>query len=519
MGKLSILDCTLRDGGYVNNWRFGKKNIPQIARRLCEASLDYVECGFLSETKEHTDEQSVFSTVADADKTFCDCSHSVALMINCGEYSPDHIPQYNGGKTSILRIAFHKHQIEEAQMLSISLKEKGYTVFFQPMVTTGYSDRELLSLIEWANENNPEAVYIVDSFGTMRKSDVLRMFYLIDNNLAPSIKIGFHSHNNLQLSFSNAQELIRMNSKRDIIIDSSVLGMGRGAGNLCTELLTQYINENIENKYDLIPILEIMDEYILPVYSHKPWGYSASYYIAAVNECHPNYATYLMDKQTLCIRDIHVIIKRIPVAKKQLYNESLIADLYSRYQQHNVDDHLVLERLQQLCRDRNILILAPGRSLITYETTIKNYIRTNNPIVFSINHIPDRFPYDIVFISNLKRFKCIDDAVEKLGDSLICTSNLMKETNVHVVNYASYLNDDDIISDNAGLMLINVLRKVGVNRFALAGYDGYFDGKMNLNVRYQQREVMNRAITSYFAKLCRVVEVKFVTPSLYEENR
>ena len=524
MSNIKVMDCTLRDGGYVNDWRFGRRCIEQTAKKLCQASIDYIECGFLSQTKTTSAEQSVFKSIEEANTVFAGCAKNIALMVNCGEYNPREIPEYNGGITSLIRIAFHKYQIEEAQTLCIALKEKGYHVFFQPMVTLSYTDTELLSLIEWANENNPEAFYMVDSFGTMRKSDVLRMFYLIDNNLSKEIKVGFHSHNNLQLSFSNAQELMLMNTKREIIIDSSVFGMGRGAGNLCTELLTQYINENIENRYDLIPILEIMDEYIMTIYTNKPWGYSAPYYIAAVNGCHPNYATYLMNRQTLCIREINTIIKSIPSSKKQLYNADLVAELYLEYQKHMVDDNLVLDWLRQLCCGRKVLLLAPGKSLATHNNSITTYIEKHNPVVFAVNHIPNTFPYNCVFISNLKRFNSIEDAVKKLGEKLICTSNITDSGKVKIVNYSSYLNDDDVISDNAGLMLINVLRKIGITKVALAGYDGfdtvgtdnYFDGKLNLNVQYKNREDMNTSMKIYFDNLRRSMEVEFITPSIYE---
>lgn len=276
MPKIYMLDCTLRDGGYINNWNFGMQVISSIAENISMAAVELIECGFLSQQKETTSEKSIFHTISEAEKYFekVEKDH-LALMINCGECNIEEIEPYSGGKIKTIRIAFHKHQFGEAQKLCLKLQSKGYAVFFQPMVTMRYTDEELLELIKWTNENKPEAFYIVDSFGTMRKRDILRIFYLIDNNLLGSIKIGFHSHNNLQLSFSNAQELIALNSKREIIIDTSIFGMGRGAGNLCTELMMQYINENIEKKYNIIPILETMDEYIMPIFKTHPWGYAA----------------------------------------------------------------------------------------------------------------------------------------------------------------------------------------------------------------------------------------------------
>lgn len=524
MSNITILDCTLRDGGYVNNWLFGERIIKTIAEKLDSSSVEIIEGGFLSQTKATTTEQSIFGTIKQAEQYFLSDNKKFALMINCGEYDHNDIPEYSGGCVSTIRIAFHKHQRDKAQKLCVGLKAKGYRVFFQPMVTMGYTDLEMLSLIEWANDNRPDAFYIVDSFGTMRKNDVMRIFYLIDNNLNPKIKVGFHSHNNLQLSFSNAQELISLNSNRDIIIDTSVFGMGRGAGNLCTELLTQYINENIENKYDLIPILEIMDECIMPIYAQHPWGYSAPYYIAAINNCHPNYATYLMERESLCVRDINAIIKSIPNEKRHLYDKELVSRLYTEYQQNTIDDTAAVAEITKLCRGRNILILAPGKSLVTMHDKITDYIEKNDPVVFAVNHIPEQYRFDRVFISNLKRFSGIDDAIERIESRIICTSNISASDNVCAVNYSSYLNEDDNISDNSGLMIINILRKAGINAVALAGYDGfrysaannYYDEKMINNVQYEKQEQLNRSIITYFTKLRKTMDITFITPTIYD---
>lgn len=524
MNLIKILDCTLRDGGYVNNWSFGKKIISECADKLYQSKVEIVECGFLSQIKAVDENKSIFESISDAEKCISSKAHNLALMINVGEYNSNDIPSYKGGAVSILRIAFHKHQQDEARALCIDLKSKGYIVFFQPMVTMNYSDFELLQLIEWANENQPDGLYIVDSFGTMRSNDLLRMFYLVDNNLNKDIMIGFHSHNNLQLSFSNAQELIHIDSKRDIIIDTSVFGMGRGAGNLCTELMTQYINENIEYKYDLIPILEIMDEFIMPIYARHPWGYSAPYYVAAINGCHPNYATDLVNRQSLCIRDINSIIKSIPTDKKTLFDSELINELYLQYQANNIDDNDTIRNIANLCKDRNVLIIAPGKSELTCSDIIQDFIEKNNPVVFSVNHIPEGFKCDRVFVSNLKRFKNIYDAAAILKSSLICTSNISSASGISAVNYSNYLNDSGIISDNAGLMLINVLKKAGVTSLNLAGYDGfscstatnYYDEKMINDVNFERQEEMNKSITEYFKKIRCFIDVTFITPSIYE---
>lgn len=525
--KLKILDCTLRDGGYTNNWNFGEKAITDIINKLCKSKIDITEIGFLNDKTEYVNGSSLFNSVEKAD----DCikiadipkTEKCVAMIMHNKFNCDNLSPKNNLRLSGIRYCFKKDYIDEALENCEIIRSKGYDIYLQPASLTDYSDYDILSLIDKANKMDIAAFYIVDTYGVMRRNDVIRYFYIIDKNLKKNVPIGFHSHNNLQLSFSNAQELILMHSDRDIIIDSSVLGMGRGAGNLCTELLTQYINENIENRYDLIPILEIMDEYIMPIYARHPWGYSAPYYIAAVNDCHPNYATYLMNRQALCIRDINSIIKSIPEEEKHIYSADLISGLYLNYQKHSVDDSAEIVKISKFCTEREILILAPGKSLVTRQNDIKKYICEHNPIIFAINHVPDLYGYDKVFVSNLKRFKGIDDAVSRLGEKLICTSNITTNREICVVNYSNYLNSVDSISDNAGLMLINLLIKSGVKELALAGYDGfncagnnYFDEKMTNGVQYEKQLQMNGAIINYFKNIRRDTEIKFITPTIYD---
>lgn len=318
MDKISLLDCTLRDGGYINDFAFGKQTIASVVSGLADAGIEIVECGFLKSGADDADKSlfgSVEAIVPYLPKKRNGRTMFVA-MIAYGDISAEEISDC-GGAVEGIRLTFHEKELDEALAFAACLKGKGYKVFFQPVGTTTYTDGALLRLIEKVNALRPFAFYLVDTLGAMYKNDLLRMFYLVDNNLRADVRIGFHSHNNLQLSFSNAQELILMHSKREIIIDTSVYGMGRGAGNLCTELLTQYINENIESKYDLLPVLECIDEYIMPIFLRHPWGYSVPYYLAAVNGCHPNYATYLVNRQTLRVRDINSVIKSIPSIKSR----------------------------------------------------------------------------------------------------------------------------------------------------------------------------------------------------------
>ena len=292
MGSISVLDCTLRDGGYCNKWLFGLNNTKKIIRSLVEADIDIIECGFLTNTVDYNTNATKFTELSQISKVIPANRNNkmYVCMINYGEYNADDIPPYDGTSVDGLRIAFHKNNMVEAIEFCKCLKEKGYKIFVQPMVSLSYSDEQFLELIECVNQLNPYSFYIVDSFGVMKRNDLIRLFYIVEHNLKKSISIGYHSHNNMQLAYSNAQALVDIHTNRKIIFDSSVFGMGRGAGNLNTELFVEYLNDSVGKTYVLKPILKIIDEIINGFYQKNYWGYSLTNYLSAKYNSHPNYA-------------------------------------------------------------------------------------------------------------------------------------------------------------------------------------------------------------------------------------
>lgn len=531
MNKIQILDCTLRDGGYINNWNFGEKVIRKILKKLSEAQIDIIECGFLSDT-EYDSNRTVFNHISQitALLPISDKIQYVAMIaLGEKEISYEKISPCDSNSISGIRLTFHKHEIDRAFEYADQLMEKGYQVFMQPVGTCTYSDRELLKLVERINFLKPYAFYIVDTLGTITGLELMRTFQLIDNNLEEGIKIGFHSHNNLQLSFANAQELIRTFTKREIIIDASVLGMGRGAGNLCTELITQYINNHISDRYYVTLLLEIVDNYLMRIKEKHPWGYTIPYYIAAVHKCHPNYATYLMNRQTVNVKDIENIITSIAEAKKAVYDKEYIISLYQEYQAHFVDDRDTIQKLKKKWEGKNLLLLASGKTLLKEKERIKKYIEKNNSYIISVNFNSKLYQEDMIFISNLKRFENLDvEEIKKLKKELIITSNIaVKETDPsYIINYTSYLNEDTMISDNAGLMLCQLLKVCGVKKIALAGFDGfvadasnnYFDKELVNNVEVEALEIKTKKIKEQLRRLKNDMEILYVTSSQYEEE-
>lgn len=307
------------------------------------------------------------------------------------------------------------------------IKEKGYKIFIQPVGINSYSDIELINLIEKVNLIEPYAFYIVDTLGILNKKSITYLFGILDNNLKKSINIGYHSHNNLQLAFSNAQEIIDWATNRSIIIDASVFGMGRGAGNLCTELLTSYLNNNYSNRYITGCILEIIDEEILKIFSTTPWGYNTPYYLSATHRCHPNYATFLLSKQTLPAMAISKILTSIRNEKKDLYDKNYIESLYISFLSSEIDDSASLTRLKEIINNRAVLILGAGMSVANEQKLIADYVRKFHPFVISVNFIDPVLDQQskIVFFSNSKKYLAVESELSTSDKTILATSNII----------------------------------------------------------------------------------------------
>lgn len=325
--NIKILDCTLRDGGYVIDWEFGENNIPLILKSLSYARIDYIECGYLKNCIFNPD-KTLYDDTQYLEKFYTQYQN-YTFMINCGEYDLRKIPINDKYENIKIRLAFKKHNQSEALNEIRELKNKGWNVFANPMVTNMYSSRELAKLTDELNNINPYGLSIVDSLGNMDEKEVITFFKFIDKLLNPELALGFHSHNNLQLSFSNAKTLLNMNIAREIIIDSCVYGMGRGAGNLCSELITKYINDNFNGQYKIQHLLKIIDKNIITFYKQKPWGYSIPYYLTALYNCHPNYAAYLVEKE-FNNEMINKCLQFIQDKDKPIFNKSLIQNIIDK---------------------------------------------------------------------------------------------------------------------------------------------------------------------------------------------
>lgn len=524
MNRIRVLDCTLRDGGYVNNWEFGRENIKRIISKLVDANIEIIECGFLTDKIKYNFESSKFVAVQqiveyiprDRRDDF-----EIVCMINYGEYNIENLPDCDGSSIDGIRVAFHKKDLIETLEFCKGISRKGYKLFIQPMVSVSYTDIEFIKLIEAVNEIKPYAFYIVDSFGVMKRKDLMRLFYLVDHNLEGNIIVGYHSHNNIQLSYSNAQSLVDLKTKRELIIDSSVFGMGRGAGNLNTELFVEYLNDTNGGNYKLKPLLQIIDKVLNNIYLSNYWGYSLPHYISAKHNCHPNYASYLSDKNTLTVEDISNILGGMDDIKRNNFDREYAEKMYFNYQCRKINDAVDKDKLKKIFKDKTVIAIAPGSSIVSDIEKIIQEANAPDSITVSVNFKIDKVEADYIFVSNIRRY----EELKYIADhKLILTSNIKTDVNIgYIINYNDIINEIQAVKDNAGLMLIKLMISLGVKSIKLAGYDGYsYDAYTN----YVERDMafvkkntivdaLNEGMKKMLNEFSKQTKIEFITRTKY----
>ncbi len=522
MGKVYLLDCTLRDGGYVNDWRFGEETIKGFGKKIAQTGIEMYEVGFIKGDSYNPD-KSVFPDTISITNVIQPKSERLLYvgMLDMSAPVPlERIARCDGSSIDGIRVIFKKEKMDEAYEYCKRIKELGYFVFVNFVGTDLYTDKEFIEGIEKFNNLHPFAVSIVDSFGLIKRKQFLRLVYLADNNLAEGIVLAYHAHNNLQQAFGNAEALVEMNLKRDIIIDACVFGMGRGAGNLNLELFAEYMNENYDTNYKIEPMLEIMDEYLNDIYKTKFWGYSLPLYLSATEGCHPNYAIYLAEKNTLTVKSFNELLKGIPQEEKTKFSKERAEKFYRQYQENYVDDKEAIARLATELSGKHIVMLAPGRSLMEYEKLVTNECEQDNVVIIAVNFCADKFKPDYVFSSNMRRFNKMQG---KTQAKCITTSNMQNcQHTDYVVNFASFASKNAEIIDNSGLMLLKLLIVAGVKEVAIAGMDGYsthqdgdyFDQQLEYDFS-KQAETRNALISEEIKEIQKVMKLHFVTPTQY----
>ena len=528
MNSLKVLDVTLRDGGCVNNFNFGQTYMEKILAAQEASGVDVIEVGYIDENKGSVSGRTQYIN----EKVIPQCilRHKKAgvtyvAMMDYGKFNVNNLGLRTEDGIDGIRMAFHKKNRYDVIPLGRKIIEKGYKFYIQPMITLRYSDAELLEFIDLVNKDLSDAsgFYIVDSFGEMRPNDVSRILNLVDLNLVPSMMLGFHSHNNLQLSYSNAMAMLQLPTTRERILDCSIMGMGKGAGNLNTELLLEHLNLFYGKDYKIAPLLEVIDKVINQLHDEFYWGYAPEYYLSSANHCTPSYASHFYNKHMLPIDQVGELLSMIAEEKKISFDKNYAEEIYRQYNESKgVDDTAVVDELRSEFAGKTILLVAPGKSVGSAVDKIKALAAEEDVRTIGLNSTLD-FAFDYLLTT---RSDIYEQALAE-GKSLLVPSSVSKggRGTVKILNYSSWIEIDERTHDSSAVIALNLLQACGVKDILLAGFDGfsvnindnYYDPNMRYPVNAEQAERRN----AYYKGLIKEVSdagvnIAFVTPSLYQ---
>lgn len=508
-----ILDCTIRDGGYLNGWKFGKNLVREAYRSVSKAGVSVMEIGFRGTEKyfdrnkfglwRFSDEETIRETVKGIDGA------KIALMGDFGKISAEDFISRKDSLAEIVRVAVHKDNVGEAIDLLEKIKNKGYEVCLNAMGYSNYTPAERKKFISMLKKTDIDYVYVVDSYGSLFPNE-------IEGLLSPlleisKIKVGFHPHNSLQMAFANTLEAIRSGAH---IIDSTLYGIGRGAGNLPTEIIVLYMELLGNKKYNVIPILNCIDRYLLPMRKEIDWGYQLPYMLSGMYKCHPNYASGLIDYREYTIDEICKAMEIIQKKNPTGYNPEILKELIE-------DGHIGRLKGEKKSSQRpkgkkgkvsvpyvsrhegrDCLILANGPTLKEYRQNIDAFIAKVNPVILGANNLSGLFAPDYHAFNNKKRFMDYIDSVSPKSKVLLSehfTKEMIREytgRDYEKLYYNDILNSRFDIKAGAvqtncrtiSVLLIGVAIAMGAKRIFIAGMDGYLSHTQDGNLLYYREK-------------------------------
>ena len=284
--EIKVLDCTIRDGGLMNNHLFSDELVRKVYQSANDAHIDYIELGYKADESQFSRSEfgpMKFCSEKDIEKVVDGIEKKVkiSVMADIGRFDPECVVPCGESYIDMYRVASYVKDIDKAIDLVNKLNAKGYETTINIMAVSHARERELDEALEQVEkESAAEVIYLVDSFGALYSEQIA---YLAKKykSLMPSKELGIHAHNNQQLAFANTIESIINNIN---YLDGTIYGIGRAAGNCPLELLLGFLKNP---KYDIRPIIKIIGTDFLKIREEIEWGYVIPYMITGALDVHP----------------------------------------------------------------------------------------------------------------------------------------------------------------------------------------------------------------------------------------
>ena len=531
MNKIKILDCTLRDGGYYNNWSFDKDLVNRYLQAMSLCNVDIVELGLRSDPEDSSKVNFETST-EDFLSTFdMPKNISYAVMLNAKDFFSfkndieiskaieARFLHQNDSKISLVRVAVNYDDALKTQPIIKKLKELNYIVGLNLMQSNGKSPESYTSLTEALSSwKLIDVLYFADSLGNMDTEDVKRINTLISSSWSGDI--GFHSHNNKGFALSNAITAITNGVKW---CDCTVTGMGRGAGNVTTESLLMELKNLDIHESDLSYLQASLIDFEKLKNNYK-WGPNIFYQFAANNNIHPTFVQTLISDPRYDEHQIYQFLQNL--SKKQSSSYS-IEDLKNSIYSSNEEVNGSWDATNWL-QDEEVLLVGGGPSVEDYSKKLKGYIDESSckTIFININQFLPSEIADATIVSHEMRALLDSSKYKELKHPLILPMKSLGKKikddikGMNILDYGLNLSPESfLINKNSATLswqlsaayAFAVCTQAGAKKISLAGFDGY----AKEDARFHE---MEEVILKY-KSLKSSVELVSLTPTLFSLNQ
>lgn len=523
-----ILDCTLRDGGYYNNWNFPKEVVASYLEAMVAANVEVVELGLRSLKNSGFKGACAYSSDHFISSLNVDPRLKVAVMVNASELCASEkaedvieklFPQpASRSPVDVIRIACHVHEFEDVLPVSKLLKQKGYIVGYNLMQIAALPQSEVENLALAAIEYPLDVLYFADSMGSMDPQQTSNIIAWLRKHWKGDM--GIHTHDNMGLALQNTLQAVENGVTW---LDSTVTGMGRGPGNSRTEELAIEVSMRNGDKFNIVPLMEIIRKYFQPLKNKCGWGSNPYYYLSGKYGIHPTYIQEMLSDSRYSEEDILAAIDHLKIEGGKKFSHNTLDATQSFYRgkpRGNVD-------LKELFKGKEVLLLGTGPGVEEHSEVIIRYIEKRKPIVVALN-TQSNISQDLIDIRvacHPIRLLADCEVHKKLPQPLMTPKSMLPGDvsealeNKQVFDYGLSLTDGkfvfgtDFCSVPSPLVICYALAAItsgGASKIYMAGFDGY-------NAEDPRNEEMNKVITQY-ENSSSSLELISITPTKYQMN-
>jgi 4-hydroxy 2-oxovalerate aldolase len=526
--KLKVLDCTLRDGGYYNNWNFSIHLINKYLKVMSDIKVDYVEIGFRSLERKEFRGPCAYTTDQFLNDLKIPKTLKVGVMINGAELIKANTLKKNTSlvsslfkkakfsKVKLVRIASHYSELSKVMPVASKIKSLGYKVAINLMQISDRTENEIKQFCDLAKKYNMDAVYFADSTGSLNRYQTLEIVKNFKKNWKADL--GIHAHDNMDMAMENAMMALNNGASW---IDSTVLGMGRGPGNVKTENLVLELEKIFKRKVNYNSLIKLIEDDFIPMKNKYGWGSNVYYYLSGLYGIHPSFIQGMLSAKNFSSDEILAVIDNLKTEGGKKFSN----DLINTYKQYFIGKgNGKYEPLKNI-KKKDVLILGSGPGVKEHKIALESFIKKYKPFVIALNtqnSINSKL-INTRAVCNTLRLLTDHKSFKHLPQKLILPyqrlSNLIKDKfkkvnkldfGVEVKNNTfRFMKSSAIIPNTLAISYaLGIANSGKAKRIYIAGFDGY-------EAEDPKRREMDE-LFSLYQSLKKKSELTSITPTKYK---